>query len=72
MSIDKVISKEIPYNLLDNIEASLNKKGSTFSDLKNYGKVGSSDFDSPDLAVFNKIWQRCETSYISIQLFMWA
>ena len=34
MNIDKVISKEIPYELLGKIEASLNKQGLTFSDLK--------------------------------------
>ena len=48
MNIDKIISKEIPYILLDKIEASLNKQGLTFSDLNNYDKVGSSDFGCPD------------------------
>ena len=54
MSIDKIISKEIPYNLSDEIEASLNKKGLTFSDLKNYDKVGSSDFERPDFAFLTR------------------
>ena len=44
----------IHYNLLDRVEASLNKKGLTFSDLKNYDKVGSSDFDRPDLAFLTR------------------
>ena len=52
MNIDKIISKEIPYMLLDKIEAPLNKKGLTYSDLKNYDKVGSSDFGCPDFAFF--------------------
>ena len=75
MNIDKVISKEIPYILLDKVETSLNKKGLTYSGLKNYDKVGSSGCGCPDFASFlflNKIWERCEISYISIQLFMWT
>ena len=57
MNIDKIISKEIPCNLLNNIEASLNKQGLTFSDLNNYDKVGSSDFDRPDFAFLTRFWK---------------
>ena len=35
-------------------DASLNKKGLTFSDLNNCDKVGSSDFDRPDLAFLTR------------------
>ena len=72
MNTDKIISKEIPYMLLDKIEAPLNKKGLTYSDLNNYDKVRSSDFGCPDFVVLNKIRERCETSYMSIQLFVWT
>ena len=42
--------------MLDKIEASLNtkRKGLTFSDLKNYDKVGSSDFERPDFAFLTR------------------
>ena len=54
MNIDTIISKEIPYSLLDKIEASLNNKGLTFSDLKNYDKVGSSDFGCTDFVFLTR------------------
>ena len=40
--------------MLDKVEASLNKEGLTFSDLKNYDKAGSSDSGCPDLAFLTR------------------
>ena len=54
INIDKIISNEIPYILLDNIEASLNKKGLAYSDLKNHDKVGSSVVGCPDFVFFKQ------------------
>ena len=60
MNIDNVTSKEIPCNLLDKLEASLDKKGLTFSDLKKYVKVGSSDSERPDLACLTRVGKDAE------------
>ena len=55
MNIDKIIAKEITYNYLDRVEAALNEKGLTFSDLKSYKRVGSSQLGEAD-ASFKSIF----------------
>ena len=51
MNIDKIIANELKSSYVYRIENSLNKIGLTFTDLKGYLKVGSSNHGRRD-AVF--------------------
>ena len=40
MNIDKIISKELHYNYLERVEASLHRKGLSFQDLRTFKRAG--------------------------------
>ena len=50
MNIDKIISNELNSSYVYRIEKSLNQIGLTFTDLKGYLKVGSSNLGRRDAA----------------------
>ena len=50
MNIDKIIANELNYNYVYRIEKPLNQLGLTFTDLKGYLKVGSSNLGRGDAA----------------------
>ena len=50
MNIDKLIANELKYSYVNRIEQSLNQRGLTFTDLKDYLKVGSSNHGRSDAA----------------------
>ena len=50
MNMDKLIANELKYSYANRIEQSLNQIGLTFTDLKGYLKVGSSNHGRRDAA----------------------
>ena len=53
MNIQQIINREIKYNYLNKVQASLDAYGMTLADLKTYERVGKSYYGFPD-TIFTK------------------